>query len=263
MGLAVSDDGRTLALATQFQVHRFDNRAARGQTSADGFDAVYAPHAGWVTGDLDAHDVGFGADGRPLFVNTLFSCIATVSDSHSFKPLWKPAFISRLAAEDRCHLNGLALGKRRAALCDGRVAIRCCRRLARPAGRRGYCHRRQEPGNRRSAACRCRIRRAFAMAACGFSIREPASSALSILRRAGSRPLHFALAMRAVLAFIGNFAVVGLSLARENRTFSGLPLDEALKERDTVARCGLAIVDLNRWRHGRLGSDRGGGARTL
>src|SRR5918993_1512375 len=109
MGLAVSDDGRTLALATQFQIHRFDNLLPAGEISADGFDAVYAPHVGWVTGDLDTHDVGFGADGRPLFANTLFSCIATVADGHSFKPIWKPAFISRLAAEDRCHLNGLAI----------------------------------------------------------------------------------------------------------------------------------------------------------
>jgi uncharacterized protein (TIGR03032 family) len=44
-----------------------------------------------------------------VFVNTLFSCLATISDSHSFRPLWKPRFISRLAAEDRCHLNGLAM----------------------------------------------------------------------------------------------------------------------------------------------------------
>ena len=29
--------------------------------------------------------------------------------THSFKPLWRPPFVSRLAAEDRCHLNGLAL----------------------------------------------------------------------------------------------------------------------------------------------------------
>lgn len=34
---------------------------------------------------------------------------ATISDTHSFVPLWKPPFISKLAAEDRCHLNGLAL----------------------------------------------------------------------------------------------------------------------------------------------------------
>ncbi len=32
-----------------------------------------------------------------------------MSADHSFLPLWTPSFISRLAAEDRCHLNGLAL----------------------------------------------------------------------------------------------------------------------------------------------------------
>ena len=46
--------------------------------------------------------------GRPVFVNTLFRCLATVSDRYSFEPLWRPTFTSRLAAEDRWHLNGLA-----------------------------------------------------------------------------------------------------------------------------------------------------------
>ena len=109
MGLGVSADGSSLVLATQFQIHRFDNILPAGQFSPDGFDAIYAPHAGWVTGDVDAHDVGFASDGRPLFVNTKFSCLAAVSDSHSFRPIWTPPFVSRLAPEDRCHLNGLAL----------------------------------------------------------------------------------------------------------------------------------------------------------
>ena len=46
------------------------------------------------------------------------------------------------------------------------------------------------------------------------------------------------------LAFAGGRAVIGLSQARENRTFSGLPLDEALAARDVEPRCGLAVVDL-------------------
>jgi uncharacterized protein (TIGR03032 family) len=49
------------------------------------------------------------SNGRIVFVNTLFNCLATVSDRYSFVPLWKPPFISKLAAEDRCHLNGLAM----------------------------------------------------------------------------------------------------------------------------------------------------------
>ena len=55
MGLAVSEDGRSLALATQIQIQRFDNVLPEGQGSQDAYDAVYAPHAAWVTGDLDVH----------------------------------------------------------------------------------------------------------------------------------------------------------------------------------------------------------------
>jgi uncharacterized protein (TIGR03032 family) len=73
------------------------------------FDAVYIPQVAHFTGDLDTHDLAFDPHGRILFVNTLFSCLARVSESHSFTAVWKPPFTSRLAAEDRCHVNGLAL----------------------------------------------------------------------------------------------------------------------------------------------------------
>jgi uncharacterized protein (TIGR03032 family) len=109
MGLAVSADGRSLALAMQDRIQRFDNVLPPGEGSPDGHDAIYAPHAAWVTGDLDVHDDGWGDDGRPVFVNTLFGCLATVSDGHSFRPVWQPPFVSKLAAEDRCHLNGVAM----------------------------------------------------------------------------------------------------------------------------------------------------------
>jgi uncharacterized protein (TIGR03032 family) len=46
------------------------------------------------------------------------------------------------------------------------------------------------------------------------------------------------------LAFVGGYALVGLSLARENRTFSGLPLDAVLASRGAEARCGLLVIDL-------------------
>src|SRR4051794_15542995 len=108
MGLAVSADARSLVLATQFQIVRLDNIVPRGR-ARDANDAVFAPHVMWITGDVDAHDVAIAPEGPPIFVNTLFSCLATVSESHNFRPLWQPPFISRLAPEDRCHLNGLAL----------------------------------------------------------------------------------------------------------------------------------------------------------
>jgi len=64
---------------------------------------------GYTTGDIDIHDTAVDGSGRVVFVNSLFGCLATTSETHSFAPLWKPPFITKLAAEDRCHLNGLAL----------------------------------------------------------------------------------------------------------------------------------------------------------
>ena len=43
------------------------------------------------------------------------------------------------------------------------------------------------------------------------------------------------------LTFIGDFAVIGLSLPRHNKTFDGLELDNQLKQKNTEPRCGLAV----------------------
>jgi uncharacterized protein (TIGR03032 family) len=44
-------------------------------------------------------------------------------------------------------------------------------------------------------------------------------------------------------SFVGQYAIIGLSMARENRTFQGLPLDEVLAKGGAEARCGLLVVD--------------------
>jgi uncharacterized protein (TIGR03032 family) len=46
------------------------------------------------------------------------------------------------------------------------------------------------------------------------------------------------------LSFHGNFALVGLSKPRHNKTFSGLALDANLKSRNVEARCGVQVIDL-------------------
>lgn len=245
MGLAVSGDGRTLALATQYQLHRFDNVMPAGQASSDGYDAVYAPHAAWVTGDLDAHDVGFGSDGRPLFVNTLFSCIAAVSDGHSFKPVWKPGFISRLAAEDRCHLNGLALE-------DG--VPRYVTAVSRSDVADGWRDRRVDGGIAIDVEAQEIVVEGLSMPHSPrlhqgrlWLLNSGAGEFGFVDLQSGKfEAVAFCPGYARGLAFVDDCAIVGLSLARDNRTFSGLPLDQALRERDTEARCGLAVIDLNR-----------------
>jgi uncharacterized protein (TIGR03032 family) len=44
------------------------------------------------------------------------------------------------------------------------------------------------------------------------------------------------------LAFVGNYAFIGLSKVRETSTFAGLPI----AERPSELKCGVAVVDLRR-----------------
>ena len=47
------------------------------------------------------------------------------------------------------------------------------------------------------------------------------------------------------LDFIDGFAVVGLSLPRDNKTFTGLPLDDRLSKEKVEPRAGLYFIDLS------------------
>ena len=105
--MGLSGSPQTLYLSTLYQLWRFENSLSAGD-HYQGYDRLYIPQLAYTTGDLDIHDVSLDSAGRPLFANTLFSCLATVSERYSFTPIWHPTFISKLAAEDRCHLNGVA-----------------------------------------------------------------------------------------------------------------------------------------------------------
>ncbi len=108
MGLA--GDARRLALCTRNQVWMLYNApdiAPRLEPPGQ-HDACYLPRSCHVTGDVAGHEVAWAGDELWL-VNTRFSCLCTLHPDYSFVPRWRPPFITALAAEDRCHLNGLAL----------------------------------------------------------------------------------------------------------------------------------------------------------
>lgn len=94
MGLTADEAGRTLWMSSLYQLWRFENALLPGQVPSTGHDRLYVPQVGYTTGDIDIHDLAIDRQGRPIFVNTLFSCLATTSETHSFTPLWKPIFIS-------------------------------------------------------------------------------------------------------------------------------------------------------------------------
>jgi uncharacterized protein (TIGR03032 family) len=57
-------------------------------------------------------------------------------------------------------------------------------------------------------------------------------------------PLTFCPGYLRGLAFAGDYAVVGLSRPRHDKTFGGLALEEELARRDAEPRCGLQVIDL-------------------
>jgi uncharacterized protein (TIGR03032 family) len=71
-------------------------------------DGCFLPRKTHYTGDIRIHEMAYVGD-ELWFISTLFSCLATVDGDHSFVPRWRPPFVSALAPEDRCHLNGFAL----------------------------------------------------------------------------------------------------------------------------------------------------------
>jgi uncharacterized protein (TIGR03032 family) len=102
-------DGERLWLGSLYQLWRLENMLRPGELGNGSFDTVFVPREGRTTGDIDIHEIGILADGQPVFVNTKHSCLAVLDPVHSFRPYWQPPFISKLAAEDRCHLNGMAM----------------------------------------------------------------------------------------------------------------------------------------------------------
>ena len=241
MGLAAVGD--TLYMSTLYQLWRFNNVLEPGQ-EYDGYDRLYVPINGHTTGDLDIHDIAVESAGRVIFVNTLFGCLATIGGDSSFIPLWQPPFISKLAAEDRCHLNGLAMENGRA---------RYVTAIAETDVTDGWRDKRVDGG------CIIDVQNDTVIAR-GLSM--PHSPRISngrlwvlnsgtgefgtIDEKTGTfTALTFCPGYLRGLSFLGDYAIVGLSKPRDNKTFTGLPLNDALAKKNAEAQCALQVIDLN------------------
>lgn len=239
MGLAF--DGRRLAIATMVQITVF-NEAARGAATADGYDAVFVPQSASYTADIDIHDLAFASDGGLIFANTLFSCLAAASPTHSFRPLWRPAFVSRLAPEDRCHLNGLALR-------DGKPAFVTC--VSETDVADGWRDNRAGGGIVVDAVSDEIVCRGLSMPHSprlhdgGLWVLNSGAGEVGTVDLATGRfePVAFCPGYLRGLTFIGRHALVGLSEPRDNRTFAGLPLQDRLEAEKVGPRCGIYVID--------------------
>jgi uncharacterized protein (TIGR03032 family) len=243
--MGLGGDSQSLWMSSLYQLWRFENALAPGE-SHQGCDRLYVPQIGYTSGDIDIHDVALDGQGRPIFVATLFSCLATVSQTHSLRPLWKPPFISKLAAEDRCHLNGLAIK-------DGAPAYVTA--VARSDVTDGWREHRDSGGVLVEVPSGEIVAAGFSMphsprvhegklylhdSGTGrFGAVDPASGTFE--------PIAFCPGYLRGLAFVDRFAIMGISKPRpDTRTLKGLQLDDVLAEKGVSARCGILVVDLQR-----------------
>jgi len=248
MGLYRDAEGGELILSGGYQIMRLQNVLEPSQRINQQFDGCYVPRTVHTTGQLDAHDVGVEKSGRVLFVNTRFNCIATVSDRHSFEPVWRPPFISALVDEDRCHLNGMAMenGEARYA-----TAVSASDTID------GWRDRRRDGGIVMDIQSNKILCRGLSMPHSPrvhngeLWILNSGTGDLGVVVPApgGESEGHFE--ARAFcpgfvrgLAFAGDFAFVGLSKPRYKR-FEGLDLDARLKTVDSDPWCGIQIIQLS------------------
>jgi uncharacterized protein (TIGR03032 family) len=236
-------DPQRILLATLFQVWRLENVLTPEARTSEGADRHYVPRVAHTTGDLDIHDIGVMPDGRIIFVNTLYSCLAQLSGTHSFRVYWKPPFISKLAPEDRCHLNGLAMR-------DGvpaYVTAVCKSDIV-----NGWRDRRAEGGCVVDVAANRVVSEKLSMPHSPRLYRDRLwvlNSGKGFLGTVDPQsgefaPHTFCPGFLRGLAFHNGYALVGLSLPRDG-SFSGLELDGELEKRDAEPWCGVQIVELS------------------
>lgn len=245
--MGVAADERKIALGARGQIWSLGDHSQlaplippRGR-----YDRCFLPRSTSVTGGIQCHELAWGrrADGeRELWiVNTLFSCLANPHPDYSFVPRWRPPFISQLAGEDRCHLNGVGIR-------DGRPAfVTVMAQTDEPGGWR-------EEKNRTGCVL-------------DVASGEPVSSGLSMPHSprchdgrllvlnsgrgtleavdldSGDRSQIQALpGFTRGLACLGELAFVGLSRIRETAVFGGVPIADRREE----LQCGVAVIDLGR-----------------
>jgi uncharacterized protein (TIGR03032 family) len=244
MGLA-SDGADRLWIATRFEIWRFENVLGPGQRTADGHDRLFIPRHSSLVGDLNIHDLGLQADGRDLWVNTRYNCLASASDTSSFVPRWHLPFLPGPQAGDCCHLNGLAM-------VDGLPGYFTC--VSRSAEVDGWRNGRRDQGVVIDVA-------SGEVAVDGLSMpHSPRWHDGSLwlanagtgelgrvdLDRGSFEPVAFGPGFLRGLCFVGDYAVVGSSKPRRGDIYSGLALDDALEQRHLQPHLGLFVVDLRR-----------------
>jgi uncharacterized protein (TIGR03032 family) len=256
MGLAV--DGPRLAIGTRKEVWLLRNAPdiAPQIEPAGQHDACFLPRTSHVTGDIGVHEIAWATPHpQPLshtgrgekelwIVSTRFSCLATLSPDYSFVPQWRPPFITAVAAEDRCHLNGLALAKGE----RGTSVPRYVTALGTTDVRDGWRADKPQGGCIIDIASGEFVTRGLSMPHSPrwhdgqlWVLESGTGSVARVDLASGRRETIATLpGFTRGLALAGPYAFVGLSKIRATSAMDGVPL----AERREQLQCGIAVIDL-------------------
>ncbi|MBD2576891.1 TIGR03032 family protein [Oscillatoria sp. FACHB-1406] len=115
MGIAVTPE--KLAVGTRSAISVWENSSLTGSES-ERCQAWFVPHPPIVTGDLGVREVAWGEETLWL-TSTRFSALFSLTLRDNSCPIintnallqcdWQPPFLMSFEAEDRCHLNGIAM----------------------------------------------------------------------------------------------------------------------------------------------------------
>lgn len=239
MGMAVS--GSYLAIGGQNIVWLLQNGGslAHRMNPNQPYDRCYLSREAFVTGNIHCHEMAWSGDGQLWIVNTLFSCLCTLHAEFNFVPRWQPSFIKDLAAEDRCHLNGMAM-------VDGQPKFVSAMGATNEA--RGW----RENKARGGILIDVPSGEIIAQGLCMPHSPRWHDGRLWVLDSGKGQLLTVDLASGKLetvvdmpgyvrgLAFCGQFAFFGMSRARERSVFGGVPICENKDE----LKCGVVVLDL-------------------
>jgi protein O-GlcNAc transferase len=243
MGVAANRTTIVVGARGQIWFLRDNSRLAPLIEPRGTYDRCYLPRTVTVTGSIQCHELAWGEDddGSPdlWVVNTRFSCLAGLDPEYSFVPRWRPPFISGLAGEDRCHLNGVGMR-------DGRPAfVTAMSQTDEPGGWRA---------DKNRTGCVLEVPSGETVTTGMAMPHSPRwhdgrllvlNSGWGTLETVEPGTGHRVVIERLPgftrgLACHGGLAFIGLSRVRETAVFGGLPISE----RHTELKCGVGVVDL-------------------
>ena len=108
--MGVYADGEKIFVGAKQEIIGYKNIPAVSSKidSKTPHDACFLTSNRHYTGDIDIHEMEY-VNKKLWFINTRFSALCSYDEDSSFIPEWIPPFITKLAPEDRCHLNGLCI----------------------------------------------------------------------------------------------------------------------------------------------------------